>query len=172
MRTYKPLFENRAEESIRSNAPGIYGDITLQDYRNSTEMILKHKDKVNRILDFIKTNNITDEEMKVFNKILGDRSILDKLVFVWDGSYRTQRIFYKKFNMENKNSFDIESDWLYKNRKNKYYKMSTIDKLNFLKNNYDTIFIHLINDEDALMEMLWDDYYDDMSDYDYYDEVM
>ncbi|MNO03572.1 hypothetical protein D3C81_2243190 [compost metagenome] len=55
---------------------------------------------------------------------------------------------------------------MYRNRQDKYYTMSANEQLNFLKNNYEVIFIQLVNDESALMDMLFNDYYDNMPDFD------
>lgn len=165
MNNFKPLFIEGTEKELMSFVSLPENNETLISYRSRTETILKNKDKVNRILDFIRNNNISDDEMRVFNKILGDKQILDKLVFVWDGSYRSHRIFYKKHSKGDKNSFSIECDWLYYNKRNKYNSMTLIDKLNFLKNNYEIIFIHLVDDEEAINDAMWDSYYDDMIDY-------
>lgn len=167
MNNYKPLFEDRTEEELNQSVTNmnIFGKRNLDDYRMQTETKLSQEETTNKILDFIKNNSISSHEMKVFNKILGDNEILDKLIFIWDGSYRTQRIFYKKFS-ENSEGLTIESDWLYHNNEDNYYNLSDIEKLDFLKNNYESIFIHLVSDESAMFDRIFDDYYDDMPDYD------
>lgn len=138
MDNFKPLF-NGTEMSVEE----------LVQYRANTEYKLSHKEKVNRILRFIKENKISQEEMKIFNKILGDHKILDKLVFVWDGSYRSNIIFYKKLMIGKENNFVIRNYWLYGSNNGKYKTMSVMDNLNYIKNNYETLFIHLISDEES-----------------------
>ncbi len=138
MDNFKPLFDG--EEGSQEE---------LAVYRAETEYKLSHKEKVNRILKFISENNISSEEMKIFNKILGDHKILDKLVFVWDGSYRSNRIYYKKFIAGKENNFHIENWWLYKNHNHKCKAMTMMENINYIKNNYEIIFIHLITDDES-----------------------
>lgn len=168
MKDNKPLFEEDAIERI--NSPffiSIYPNgRTLENYRKETETKLSYTDTVNRIAEFIAKNNISHTEAEIFQKILEDEEIINKLVFIWDGSYRTQRIFYKKFSSACNNNFSVDSDWLYKNNQDDYYNMTTSEKIDFLKNNYEIIFIHLVDDESSLRDMLFDNYYDDMPDYD------
>lgn len=156
-RNYLPLFEENAE----------FYETTYEGYRKSTETKLSSKESARKICEFMKNNHITIEDKMIFNKILGDHQILSKLIWVWDGSYRNNRLFYKRFNFHNmnQNSFSIMDSYSYKNNKN-YYDMSIKERLDFLKNKYEFIFIDLVEDSTACDDML----FDEMMDCDYPDD--
>lgn len=136
---------------------------TLEDYKQSNEERLTSVESVQRIKYFIENNHITDHDMDIFNTILNNVEIISKLVWVWDGSYLNNRIFYKRFNFDdmNTNAFMIEGEY------GKYCRgKSTIDDIN---RDFDTIFICLISDEKAYESKLWSDQMDrmDRMSYDY-----
>lgn len=151
------------------------GEELVSEYRNRTERKYKKKENARRIVEFMKTNHICEEDRKIFNKILGDHAILSKLVWVWDGSYRNNRIFYKRNSHQDKNSsaFWIQNKLYPYQKDNKGYNIYDIDSkliLNHAKNNYEVIFIDLVSDEKAFEDDLWDMDYPDYEDYDDFEE--
>lgn len=151
---YKPLYEDRADETLRDLSMSdflhykeLYGEggYSLDIYRKTTEFKLSRKETVNKILKFIKNNNISDNDMKIFNKILGDHQVLDKLVFINDGSFRNNRLYYNGgFIIEcRKEYYCSSSPNVYRNKWTSPNKF-----INNIKNNYEVIFIHLNPDKD------------------------
>lgn len=150
---YKPLYEDDADEILRDLSRGdvlhykeLYGEggYSLDIYRKTTEFKLSRKETVNKILKFIKDNNISDNDMKIFNKILGDHQVLDKLIFVTDGSFRANRLYYN-------GGFMVEcgKEYYCSSSPTMYRKWVSPNKLiNNIKNNYEVIFIHLNSDKD------------------------
>ena len=136
----------------------------LESYKKCCIKLPK-KDIVKKILSFIENNNVTQEDKKVFNKILGDTKILNKLQICTDGSYVNGRIFFKNF--YNNNTTNIWVDGKYWNQHYKKHKsnLDTMSKLNYMKYNFEVIFLHLVSDskawEDKLDSEQWEDEYDD-----------
>lgn len=143
-RQYLPLFE----DATPSNG--------WEKYRANTETIITVPESIEKINSFIKENYISEEDLTVFRKILNDPQILSKLVWVRDGSYRNNRLFFKRFNFKvvDQPAFLVECAWLYKNKENDYWNMPADDKIKFIKDNYEYIFIDLVPDNIAQLENL------------------
>ena len=133
---------------------------------------LSKKQMVKRILSFIKSNNISLFDKKLFNKILGDTKILNKLQICTDGSYLNGRIFYKNFFNGSENVMFVDGTyWSDQYFKNNYVNISTLEKLNYMKYNFEVIYLHLVGNSKALDDKLWQDEMDElMPDYDYFED--
>jgi len=136
---------------------------------------LPKKQIVKRIVSFIKSNNISEPDKKLFNKILGDTKILSKLQICTDGSYLNGRIFYKNFFNCSENVMFVDGKyWSDQYVKNNYVNISTFEKLNYMKYNFEVIYLHLVGNSKALDDILWQDEMDSMmpewDDYDGYDK--
>lgn len=137
---------------------------------------ISKKEMVKRILSFMKNNNITELDRKIFNKILGDSKILNKLQICTDGSYVNGRIFFKNF--YNKANTNILVDGEYWMQYYKKYEVSLdmLSKLNYMKHNFEVIYLHLVQDKESWDDKLWQDEFDNMMpdfyepDYVYYEE--
>jgi len=137
---------------------------------------ISKKQMVRRILSFINNNNISHADKKLFNKILGDTKILNKLQICTDGSYVSGRIYYKNFFNDSENVAMITGTHWYDH----YVEnmgVSTLEKLNYMKYNFEVIYLHLVDDSKALEDKIWQDEMDelmlDIDDYfgeDYYYE--
>lgn len=130
----------------------------LEDYclKNNVKYPAKRRARKNakRIMEFIRSNSLSQAEISVFNKILGDHQILSKLIFVYDGSYLRNRILYNDYNwsdtiIHDKNCFmiNVALDDDATKDKYDYYEVAKdmTDKqlLNFAKNHYEYIFMQL-----------------------------
>ena len=133
---------------------------------------LSKKQMVKRILSFIKSNNVSKADKKLFNKILGDTKLLNKLQICTDGSYLNGRIFYKNFFNGSENVMFVDgSYWSERYVKNNYVNISTLEKLNYMKYNFEVIYLHLVGNSKALDDKLWQDEMDELiSDWDEYHE--
>jgi len=139
---------------------------------------LPKKQMVKRILSFIKNNNISEPDKKLFNKILGDTKILNKLQICTDGSYLNGRIFYKNFFNGSENIMFVDGTyWSDQYCKNNYVNISTLEKLNYMKYNFEVIYLHLVENRKALNDKLWQDEmdsmmpdWDDWDDYGFHEE--
>jgi len=136
---------------------------------------LPKKQMVKRILSFINNNNVSKADKKFFNKILGDTKILNKLQICTDGSYLNGRIFYKNFFNGSENVMFVDGTyWSDQYVKNNYVNISTLEKLNYMKYNFEVIYLHLVGNSKALDDKLWQDEMDELmpkwDDWDDYDE--
>jgi len=139
---------------------------------------ISKKQMVKRILSFIRNNNISESDKKLFNKILGDTKILNKLQICTDGSYLNGRIFYKNFFNSSENVMFVDgSYWSNQYVKNNYVNISTLKKLNYMKYNFEVIYLHLVSNSKALEDKIWQDEMDELmpewdawEDYDEYHE--
>jgi len=133
---------------------------------------LSKKQMVKRILSFIKNNSVSEADKKLFNKILGDTKLLNKLQICTDGSYLNGRIFYKNFFNGSENVMFVDgSYWSERYVKNNYVNISTLEKLNYMKYNFEVIYLHLVGNSKALDDKLWQDEMDELiSDWDEYHE--
>ena len=141
----------------------------ITSYKRSLHKYPK-KEIVKCIVSFMNNNIMTTEDRKIFNKILGDHKILNKLQICTDGSYANGRIFYKKFYGFNECNIFVDGEfWMQKYRKNnKSYNIVT--KLNYMQNNFEVIYLHLVSDEWSAMDKDWDDMMDTMIDNDDYED--
>lgn len=146
MKEYKPLFVEGVE-NLLLRIPS-RKDKTLQDYRNETEIILTDKEKIDRIVKFINRQKLSVSDKKVFDKILSDPEIIKKLRFVIDNSYRTHCIYYRPglFKFSN---FYIRACPISETEPD----ISHSDKIDFIKNNYETIFIFLEDKDISIDEI-------------------
>lgn len=161
---YLPLFYlSDMEREIRKNLKEDAFETFLPKYRKESEIKLSQKESVKKILKFINDNHITDDDMKVFNKILGDHQILSKIIFVSDGSYRSHKIFFSRFNFKNMNSSSISiiDHYFKKDDYGLTIHIDPIDHLNVLKHKYESIFIQLIDDKFSKRDD-YDDYGEDL----------
>lgn len=158
MTKYKPLFHIASTDDKSWNI-GIRKD-RLDEYRRYSEEKLTRKDKVNRILSFMNDNTISVESRELFNKILGDHQILNKLIFVRDGSYRNNRIFYKNFqlspNYEMLTEISLDDNSRFDPVRNQLPQFSGKMGLNYMKNHYESIFIQLTTDDEVCYEKYFD----------------
>jgi len=158
---------------------GMGRDLTNEEIISFTQrncFKISKKQMVKRILSFIKNNNISHADKNLFNKILGDTKILNKLQICTDGSYVNGRIYYKNFFNDYKNVMMITGMYWYDH----YVEnigVSILEKLNYMKYNFEVIYLHLVNDGKALEDKIWRDEMDelmpDIDDYfgeDYYYE--
>jgi len=121
---------------------------------------LSKKQMVKRILSFIRNNSISEADIKLFNKILGDTKILNKLQICTDGSYLNGRIFYKNFFNSSENVMFVDgSYWSDRYVKNNYININTLEKLNYMKYNFEVIYLHLVGNSKALED--YDEYHEE-----------
>lgn len=181
MKNYKKVNYRNNKRLVLSHTineywSGIKDEKEFENYIKETTKKLNKKDMVNKIIDFIKVNNISEEDMKIFNKILGDHKILNKLQICIDGSYTNGRIFYKNF-FNSSNNISISGEFWYKYYCKNHNSLNSLEKLNYMKNHFEVIYLHLVNDKQALEDKMWDDMMDNICDdypeeeY-YYDEVI
>lgn len=123
-------------------------DVTVDKYMARHHRKFSKKDTVNRIKEFIEDNRISKDDMEIFKKIYGDHQILSKLVFVDDGSFCRHKILYKR-GIRFFSNFYIFCDDLYQENKKEYEYIDAKDKLNYIKRNYEVIYIQLVSDRDA-----------------------
>lgn len=159
---------------IKEYWSGIPDQEGFKKYIKETTKKITKKEMVNRILNFIQNNNISEVDLKIFKKILGDHKILNKLQICIDGSHTNGRIFYKNFFNNNNNSISVDGEYWYEQYCKNHKSQDIIKKLNYMKNHFEIIYLHLVNDEQALEDKQWskmmdemccDDYYEDYEDY-------
>lgn len=125
----------------------------FDEYIKESEIRLSRKNTVAKIHDFIEHNEISADSLKIFNKILGDVSILDKIVFVNNTQCRNNNIIYccgfsDIYSADLNNTEDFIDTCMYEY---KYFDYSEyVERLNHLKNNYEFIFIKLTSDSEYI----------------------
>lgn len=125
----------------------------LSGYIKTSELKLNHREKVNFIFNFIKKNHMSDEDVTVFNKILGDHQVLNKLVLVNDNSYRAYYIYYRTTSIwdnpqpNKSNNFTIVHYNPGSGHEWTEDVMNHIEAIDYLKRNHDKIFLSLCGTE-------------------------
>lgn len=128
---------------------------TLKEYCKENETILTPRKSIIKIRQFLMNNTVTQYDAYIFQKICNSPDILSKLVWVNDGSYLGNRIFYKRFDFDhmNYNALSIEFYAQASDTANRlFFNLDTFNRLNFLTSFCNKIFIHLIDDKEALQE--------------------
>jgi len=103
------------------------------------------KQMVKRILSFMSSNQITDADRKVFNKILGDTKLLNKLQICTDDSWLNGRIFYKNFFNQSDVNICVDGEYWMQYYRDNRISPDTFTKLNYMKNNFEVIYLHLVS---------------------------
>jgi len=106
---------------------------------------ISKKQMVKRILSFMKSNQITDADRKVFNKILGDTKLLNKLQICTDGSWLNGRIFYKNFFNQSDANICVDGEYWMQYYRDNNVSPDTFTKLNYMKYNFEVIYLHLVS---------------------------
>ena len=147
---------------------GILTDIEIASFKKSSCHKLSKDVLVKTILSFINNNTILKADKELFDMIIKDDAILNKLQICTDGSYVNGRIFYKDFFSNWDSNIQIDgrfwSEYYSKHGKS----LNTLAKINYMKDNFKVIYLHLVNDLEALEDKEWSDEMDRM-DY-YYEE--
>jgi len=121
------------------------------DIQRKNTRKFSRRDTVKIILSFLERNVITDIDREIFNKILGDTKILDKIQICNDGSYLNGRIYYKlDINGPSNNSnIIVDGDYWYRSS----IQPDIITKLNFMKNNFEVIYLQCISHFRSFFEL-------------------
>jgi hypothetical protein len=160
IKKYLPLFEKESKvyKSLQDDGHPDY-QLSWNDYIKKCFESHRHysrKETAKIIRDFINSNFVSDRDRLIFNEILKNKPLLDKLIFVEDGSYLNNRLYFDNKHLRDINGkqgcfyFEIGLDVLKDKERDDYYKLSDSLKLKFIMDNFECVFIHLINDPDRI----------------------
>ena len=150
--------------STKNVIGGNLTDIEIASFRKSYCHKLSKEKMIKTILSFIDNNDISEKDKELFNFILDDDIILNKLQICTDGSYVNGRIFYKNFFNNWDSNIQVDGRyWSEYYRKNKLTPDNLV-KIDHMKDNFETIYLCLVNDEEAMDDKIWQDEMDKISD--------
>lgn len=88
---------------------------------------------------------ITEDSLMIVNKLIGDHKLMSKAIVIYDGSYLNNRIWCDITAGENEMVLELIPQFnLWKDKAyDKFEKLDSIQKINWLYNNFDYIFIHI-----------------------------
>jgi len=132
---------------------------------------ISRKQMVKRILSFMNNNQITEEDRKIFNKILGDTKLLNKLQICTDGSWLNGRIFYKNFYNNSDINIHVDGEYWMQYYRDTNIQLGIFERLNYMKYNFEVIYLHLVSNAKSLEDKIWQDEFDSMMpDWDDYED--
>ena len=127
----------------------------LNEYIDTAIREYSKKDTAKYIVNFMKAYEriLSVDDIKIFNNILGDNKLLSKIAICSDGSYVSGRVFFMSYKFEqinqnysNKDYITVDGVYWFNDYLHNHKDISNIDKLNFMKNNFEKIYIHLPSD--------------------------
>jgi len=139
-------------------------DIEIASFKKSSCHKLSKEKLIKTILSFINNNDVLEKDKELFNYILDDDIILSKLQICTDGSYVNGRIFYKNFFNNWDSNIQVTGRYW-----NEYYSKNrlvpdTLVMIDYMKDNFEVIYLHLVNDEEAMDDKIWQEEFDRMDD--------
>jgi hypothetical protein len=157
--------------STRDVIGGNLTDIEVDSFKKSSCHKLPREKMIQTIVSFIKNNDIPEKDKELFIMILQDNKILNKLQICTDGSYVNGRIFYKNFFNNWDSNIQVDGRFW-----SQYYSETrllpdNLTRIGFMKDNFEVIYLHLVDDIEAMEDKEWHDEMDSLSDDDYYEDV-
>jgi len=138
-------------------------DIEVASFKKSCTHKLSKEKLIKTILSFIDNNDVPEKDKEVFNFILDDDKILDKLQICTDGSYVNGRIFYKNFYNNWDSNIQVDGRFWNKFYNETRQSLDTLTKIDYMKDNFEVMYLHLVSDEEAMEDKIWSDEMDRIS---------
>lgn len=107
------------------------------------------------------SENMPDSDMEILNKLIGDHKLRKKMQIVYDGSYLANRIW-----MDYENNILVELSYngnpdITEDIKEKFKRLNNSDRIDYLYNHFDTIFIQIPSYTYPSIPILeYEDFYD------------